>query len=106
HIFEDMPVEDMDSSDEVRKNPVGLGPYKVESIVEGESVVLSPNEHYWRGEPGLDEVTLKVVADANVVQELENGSVDMASFSSDKYPDNDDMSNVQLLGRGGSFYKY
>src|SRR5699024_8200577 len=52
HIFEDMPVEDMDSSDEVRKNPVGLGPYKVERIVEGESVVLSPNEHYWRGEPG------------------------------------------------------
>lgn len=106
HIFEDMPVEDMDSSDEVRKNPVGLGPYKVESIVEGESVVLSPNEHYWRGEPGLDEVTLKVVADANVVQELENGSVDIASFPSDKYPDNDDMSNVQFLGRVDLSYTY
>lgn len=106
HIFEDMPVEDMDSSDEVRKEPVGLGPYKVESIVEGESVVLSPNEHYWRGEPGLDEVTLKVVADANVVQELENGSVDIATFPSDKYPDNDDMSNVQFLGRVDLSYTY
>src|SRR5699024_9718969 len=106
HIVEDMPVEDIDSSDEVRKNPGGRGPYKVESIVEGESVVLSPNEHYWRGEPGLDEVTLKVVADANVVQELENGSVDIASFPSDKYPDNDDMSNVQFLGRVDLSYTY
>ena len=41
HIFGNMPVEKISSSPEVREKPIGFGPYKVESIVPGESVVSS-----------------------------------------------------------------
>ncbi|HEY4601797.1 MAG TPA: oligopeptide ABC transporter substrate-binding protein [Cerasibacillus sp.] len=107
HIFKDIPVKDMSSSDAVRKNPIGMGPFKVEKIVPGESVVYTKFEDYWRGEPNLDKVTLKVVGPQVVVNELENGSIDMADkFPTDQYPDNADMKNVEFLGDVDMAYTY
>jgi peptide/nickel transport system substrate-binding protein len=97
----------MSSSDAVRKNPIGFGPFKVESIVPGESVVYSKNEDYWRGEPKLDEVVLKVINPNVVVQALETGEVDTVdSFPVNQYPDNADMSNVEFLGLVDRAYTY
>ncbi|HLR52939.1 MAG TPA: oligopeptide ABC transporter substrate-binding protein [Candidatus Avamphibacillus sp.] len=99
HIFGDMEVADMSSSPEVRENPIGFGPFKVESITPGEAVTLTKNEDYWRGEPSLDGVTVKVIDPSVVVNELETGGVDLvSSFPTDQYPDNADMSNVEFLG--------
>ncbi|MBB5147404.1 peptide/nickel transport system substrate-binding protein [Cerasibacillus quisquiliarum] len=107
HIFKDIPVKDMSSSDAVRKNPIGMGPFKVDNIVPGESVTLSKFEDYWRGEPKLDKVTIKVIGPQVVVNELENGTVDMvSSFPTDQYPDNADMDNVEFLGNVEMAYTY
>lgn len=107
HIFGDIPVADMSASDAVRTNPIGFGPFKVDSIVPGESVTFSKNEDYWRGEPNLDGVTLRVISPSTVVQELETGGVDLVSdFPVDQYPDNADMSNVEFLGNIDRAYTY
>ncbi|MEN2767189.1 oligopeptide ABC transporter substrate-binding protein [Ornithinibacillus xuwenensis] len=107
HIFGEMEVANMMESDAVRKNPIGFGPYKVESIVPGESVVLTKNEDYWRGEPALDQVTVKVVSPSTVVQELKTGGVDMVdSFPTDQFVDNADMENVEFLGQVDNAYTY
>ncbi|HSI66595.1 MAG TPA: oligopeptide ABC transporter substrate-binding protein [Planococcus sp. (in: firmicutes)] len=107
HIFGDMEVADISSSDEVRSTPIGFGPFKVDSIVPGESVTFSKNEDYWRGEPNLDGVTLRVISEATVVQELSTGGVDLVSaFPVDQYPDNSDMSNVEYLGNIDRAYTY
>jgi peptide/nickel transport system substrate-binding protein len=107
HIFKDIPIAKMAESDAVRKNPIGMGPYKVESIVAGESVVYTKNEDYWRGEPALDKVVLKVVNPKTVVQELETGGVDMVnSFPGDQFVDNANMSNVQFLANIDLYYAY
>ncbi|MUK88749.1 oligopeptide ABC transporter substrate-binding protein [Ornithinibacillus sp. L9] len=107
HIFEDIPVADMSSSDAVRKNPIGFGPFKVETIVPGESVTYTKNEDYWRGEPKLDSVTLKVINPTVVVNELETGGVDtVSSFPVDQYPDNSDLSNVEFLGNVDRAFTY
>lgn len=99
HIFEDIPVADMSASDEVRQNPIGFGPYIIDTIVPGESVTLTKNEDYWRGEPNLESVTIKVISSTTVVNELETGGVDTVStFPTDQYPDNANMSNVEFLG--------
>lgn len=50
-IFKDIPVKDMAKSPEVRKHPIGIGPYKVKNIVDGESVTLEKFDDYWQGEP-------------------------------------------------------
>lgn len=107
HIFGDMEVADISSSKEVRENPVGFGPYKVESIEAGESVTMTKNKDYWRGDPNLDEVTVKVINPNVVVQSLEKGEVDTVStFPTDQYPDNAEMSNVEYLGVVDRAYTY
>jgi peptide/nickel transport system substrate-binding protein len=107
HIFGDMDVADMSSSPEVRQNPIGIGPFKVDSIVPGESVVYKKNEDYWRGEPQLDEVVLRVINPNTVVNELETGGVDLVNnFPVDQFPDNAEMSNVEFLGQTARAYTY
>ncbi|MGN8645745.1 oligopeptide ABC transporter substrate-binding protein [Gracilibacillus sp. HCP3S3_G5_1] len=107
HIFGDMDVADISSSPELRQNPIGIGPYKVESIVPGESVVYTKNEDYWRGEPALDKVTLKVINPNVVAESLKNGEVDIvSSFPVDQFPDNADASNLTWLGTVDRAYTY
>ncbi|WP_051251421.1 oligopeptide ABC transporter substrate-binding protein [Paenibacillus harenae] len=107
HIFGNMPVDKISSSPEVREKPIGFGPFKVESIVPGESVVYTKNTDYWRGEPALDQVVLKVINPTTVIQQLESGSVDLVdSFPVDQFPDNADMSNVEFLGAIDRAYTY
>ncbi|MFC3039571.1 oligopeptide ABC transporter substrate-binding protein [Virgibacillus xinjiangensis] len=108
HVFEDIPVAEMAESPEVRENPIGMGAFKVESIVPGESVTMTANEDYWKGEPALDGVTVKVVSPQTVVQALENGDVDMVdSFPTEQYPDvEESLTNVEFLGRVDRAYTY
>lgn len=107
HLFEDIPVADMSSHDLVRRNPVGMGPFKVDSIVPGESVTYVKNEDYWRGEPNLDGVTLRVVNPNVVVQSLRNGQIDLVNqFPADQYPENAEMSNVEFLASIDTAYTY
>lgn len=107
HVFKDIPVAEMAESDAVRKNPIGFGPFKVDSITPGEAVVLTKNEDYWQGEPKLDKVTVQVVNPKTVVQALETGEVDAVdSFPTDQYPDNADMANVEFLGNTDMAYTY
>lgn len=107
HIFEEIDIADMASSDAVRRNPIGYGPYKVDSIVPGESVTMVKNEDYWRGEPQLDAVTVQVINPNVVVQSLETGRVDVvSSFPADQYADNYEMSNVEFLGTIDNAYTY
>jgi peptide/nickel transport system substrate-binding protein len=108
HLFEDIPVAEMSSSEYVRENPIGIGPFKVDTIVPGESVTYTKNEDYWRGEPNLDEVTLKVVSPETVVQALETGEVDMVdNFPADQFADsNEQLDNVEFLGQIDLSYTY
>ncbi|MBS3679156.1 oligopeptide ABC transporter substrate-binding protein [Ornithinibacillus massiliensis] len=107
HLFKDIPVAEMEEHDLVRKNPIGMGPFKVKSIVPGESVVYEKFEDYWRGEPNLDQVVLKVVNPDTVVQALKTGDVDMVnSFPSDQFVDNANLTNIEWLGRTELSYTY
>lgn len=107
HVFEGIDVKDMSESDPVRKNPIGFGPFKVESITPGESVVFKKNENYWQGEPALDEVILRVVDPSVVANELASGNLDMVdSFSTDLYKDNQDMEGIVFLGDIDNSYTY
>ncbi|SHG25707.1 oligopeptide ABC transporter substrate-binding protein [Ornithinibacillus halophilus] len=107
HIFGDMEVAEMEESDAVRKNPIGFGPYEVDTITPGESVTYVRNDDYWRGTPGLAEVTLRVIAPETVVNELETGGVDMVDgFPTDQFLDNYEMSNVNFLGDIDLAYTY
>ena len=70
--------EDMQTSDFFR-NPVGTGPYKLESWEEGQAITLVKNEDYFKGEPNIDTVVFKIVTDDNAkAWQLKSGELDLA----------------------------
>jgi len=107
HTFEGVEVAEMSDSDQVRKNPIGMGPFKVETITPGESVTYSKFEDYWQGEPKLDEVVLRVVDPSVVANELASGKLDVVdSFNTDTYVDNQDLEGFVFLGDVDNAYTY
>ncbi|MGV3041381.1 oligopeptide ABC transporter substrate-binding protein [Staphylococcus rostri] len=105
-IFKDIPVKDMAKSPEVRKHPIGIGPYKVKNIVDGESVTLEKFDDYWQGEPQLDKINLRVVEQTSMAQALESGEIDMASLSAPiaKELSDNGSENISLLEAPSTSY--
>lgn len=48
----------------LRQNTAGAGAYFVESWTRGVEIVLRANKHYWRGEPAIDKVVMKIIPSA------------------------------------------
>ena len=70
--------EDMQESDFFR-NPVGTGPYKLENWDEGQTITLVKNEDYFKGEPNIDTIIFKIVADDNAkTMQIQTGELDLA----------------------------
>ena len=60
------------------QNPVGSGPYKVDSFNPGLELVLVPHEGYWAGMPPLDKIIFRYVPEAATrVSALQSGDVDV-----------------------------
>ncbi|NMA81682.1 MAG: oligopeptide ABC transporter substrate-binding protein, partial [Jeotgalicoccus halophilus] len=98
HYYEGLEVSEMAAAPQTRENPIGIGPYKVDSIVAGESISMSKFEDYWRGEPGVSEVTVRVIAPSSIASAVESGEIDIAkSFPTDQYPDVSDIDGVEWL---------
>ncbi|TQN27526.1 peptide/nickel transport system substrate-binding protein [Haloactinospora alba] len=63
-------------------NPVGTGPFELETWKHGEYAELSANEDFYGGSPGLDGITVSYVPDAATrLIQVENGDVDAASLA-------------------------
>ncbi|WP_352398917.1 ABC transporter substrate-binding protein [[Clostridium] aminophilum] len=64
------------------KNPIGTGPFKMESYTPGEGICLTRNENYWQeGLPYLDEVDFKFVPDVETeFMDLQAGTIDIMKY--------------------------
>jgi peptide/nickel transport system substrate-binding protein len=62
------------------QNPVGSGPFVVDSWTRGQNLKMSRNPHYWRkGQPYLDGVEFDYVTNDNTrILSLQSGQVDVA----------------------------
>ena len=73
--------EDMWESDFFR-NPVGTGPYKLESWDVGQAIVLTRNEDYFLTLPSIQTIVFKIVEDdAARALQLKNGELDLAQIT-------------------------
>ena len=107
HYYEGVEVADMSSAPQTRENPIGIGPYKVDSITSGESIVYTKNENYWRGEPNLDGVEVSVIAPSSIANAVETGDVHLVEgFPADQFPDVADMEGVEWLSQIEGSYTY
>lgn len=70
--------EDMQESDFFR-NPVGTGPYMLESWDDGQAITLVKNENYFKGSVNIDRIIFKIVTDDNVkAMQMKSGELDLA----------------------------
>ena len=77
--------EDINNTD-FSRNPVGLGPYKLDRWVPGESLHLSANSSYFKGPPYISRVTFRIIPDTTTqFLELEAGHIDQMSPSPTLY---------------------
>lgn len=60
-------------------HPIGSGPYTLASWVQGSSVTLAANPHYWGGSPPYPKVVFNAVpADATRLANIESGQANIA----------------------------
>ena len=70
--------EDMQTSSFFR-NPVGTGPYRLESWEEGQAITLVKNRDYFKTPANIDKIIFKIVTDDNVkTLQLKSGELDLA----------------------------
>ena len=61
------------------QHPVGTGPFIFESWTSGDRIVLKANPDYYKGKPGVDSLTFRVIPEGtNRTIALETGEADIA----------------------------
>ncbi|MDZ7835331.1 MAG: oligopeptide ABC transporter substrate-binding protein [Alkalibacterium sp.] len=107
HYLEDIPVAELESAPEIRENPIGFGPFKVDNIVPGESVSYTAFEDYYRGAPRLDRIELETVPTSTAVAAMENASYDLfVGMPTDQYENFADIPGYSVLGVDDTAYTY
>lgn len=90
-------------NDDLGTNQVGTGPFRMESIVPGETLVLARNEDYWGGAPQLDSVELRTIAEpAARTAALLAGEVDMSiDVEASQLPNLENSEGMQFVEQVG-----
>lgn len=104
--LEDIPVKDLSSAPEVREHPVGLGPFKVKEIMEGEYVSLERFDDYWKGKPKLAEVMIKVIDESLAIGALQNGEVNLMEIRPDDVEELEKFDHIHIEEHAGLGYSY
>ncbi|QGQ94010.1 oligopeptide ABC transporter substrate-binding protein [Paenibacillus psychroresistens] len=99
-------IDKFADSDQVRKNPIGLGPFKVKKIQSGEYVEMVRNDDYWKGKPYLDGVIFKTIDGSLATSLLENGEADIMTLPTSQYSDAQKLDNLDLIKQESLSYKY
>ncbi len=77
--------KDITKSD-LTRNPVGMGPYKLDKWVPGQELVLKSNKEYFEGRPYIDQFIYRIIPDpATMFLELRTGGIDMMGLTPIQY---------------------
>jgi peptide/nickel transport system substrate-binding protein len=76
HIFEGKTTEEINAPD-LWMNPIGSGPFKFVSKIDGERMEFVANEAYFQGVPNIDRLVVRIVPTANLLAGLISGEIDI-----------------------------
>jgi len=108
HYYGDVPVDEIDSSPQVRENPIGFGPFQVTNIVPGESVEYEAFDDYYDGAPNIDSLIVERVPTSGIVESLNSGEFDITwNMPASQYESfQDGIPGYTTLGSPGQSYDY
>lgn len=76
HLLEDKDPATI-ADDDFWRNPVGSGPLKFDSMIDGERIEYTANEDYFLGAPQFDRFVIRVVPQSGMLTGLMSGEIDM-----------------------------
>ncbi len=86
---------------------VGMGPWKIKEIVNGESITYVPNEYFFKGTtPKASSLKIDIVSPDTIVSEMKAGNYDIADMPVDQLDSYKDASNLNIVGSLDSAYEY
>lgn len=107
HYLEDVPIDQLEGSDKLRKNPIGFGPFKVVRTSDN-AVEYEAFDDYYLGRPKVDGMIIERVSTVQAVQSLRNGQFDwienMPITDYDSFKDGID--GYDILGKLVNKYDY
>ncbi len=82
HLLEGKDITKTD----LKRNPVGMGPYKLRKWVTGQEVALDSNHDYFEGRPYIDQYVYRIIPDpATMFLELKTGGIDSMGLTPLQY---------------------
>ena len=92
------------------KNPIGTGPYTLESFKVGQDIKLKANDTYFEGKPKIDELLYKFIPDTNTsFLFLKQKKLDLSSLTPlqiDRQIDNDFKKSFEIIESQSFSYTY
>jgi peptide/nickel transport system substrate-binding protein len=106
HYLKDVPFSKLVSSDQIRKDPLFFGPYKVSKVVRGQSVTWVPNKYYWRGKPKLNKIVAQVVSTKSASQAIKSHKFDIADVVNSDWQAVKNAKNTNFIAKIPLAYSY
>lgn len=94
---------------DLKKHPVGSGPFKFVRWRADSFIELDRNEKYWKGAPKLQKIEMKILPESNIrVLALENHEIDFLinNFPIDYLPRLEKNPRLRIMMKTGSNYTY
>lgn len=104
--YEDVAVKDMAQSDQVRKRPIGIGPFEVDVITPGQMVELKRFDNYHQGKALLEGVVYKVVKTEELLSLFQEGLMDIGTVPRDIYDIMIDSEQLEIIQSPALSYEY
>ena len=79
HHYKGVAIDKLAASNQVRKNPLFVGPYKLDKLVAGESTSWSPNKYYWGKTPKVKHITINVVSSNSIDKAIQTKKYDFTT---------------------------
>lgn len=94
-------VGELNTHARARHEALGYGPWIIESIVPGESVLFKANEDYYRGRPLIDQILWQIVPNDIFMAAMREGQFDVSGMGTQFYEEHmlHGARNYQLLGQ-------
>ncbi|WP_143462699.1 oligopeptide ABC transporter substrate-binding protein [Levilactobacillus enshiensis] len=77
--IKNVPIAKLASSAQIRKDPIFIGPYKLDKVVEGESTTWSPNKYYYGKKAQIKHISINVVSSNNIVKAIQSKKYDITA---------------------------
>lgn len=96
------------ASDDFYREPIGSGPFKVDSFVSEEELELSKNEEYWDGEPQLEKLEFTNIPETSSrLTALETGEIDLTwTIPADQIASLEDNDEIEVVNNPSYLYYF